>query len=189
MSIALKALAAGLIIQLAAVACSNGTNMSGGSKDEQKTETANTDDARKTESKRPENKDKTAEAEDDESDLSVIPPEVVSAAFLTCSTAETGTTPPEGEVHLGCVIKDEQGEKLTVTTKNEDWSLKSNSGDDVSYEDIDVPAGSPYHKIYGLTQATYDAGVNPEVQVRASNDEVIPVKRKGKVSINGKEVQ
>jgi hypothetical protein len=189
MSIALKALAAALLIQFAAVACSNGTNMSGGSKDEKKKETAKTEDARETETNRPEQSDNGADADDDDSDLSVIPPEVVSAAFLTCSTADTGTTPSEGDVHLGCVIKDEKGEKLTVVTKNEDWTLKSGSGDDVSYEDIEVPAGSQYHKIYGLTQATYEAGVNPEVRVKASNDEVIPVKRKGKVSINGKEVQ
>lgn len=178
-----------LLVLSANAACSSGTNMSAGSKEETKKETAKTDDAKKSETSRPEKKDTAAETEDDESDLSVIPPEVVSAAFLTCSTDDTGTTPDSGDVHLGCVIKDQNGEKISVATANDDWSLKNNRGEDVSYKDIDVPAGSQYHKIYGLTQTTYDAGVNPEVKVKASNDAVIPVKRKGKVTINGKEVQ
>lgn len=182
-------------------ACNSGTGLTnGGSANTKKKEKKETSlDAKEPsgtgsdtgdENKRPAKEGSSADhAENDDADLSVIPPEVVSAAYLTCTTKQTGTTPEPEQIHLGCIVTRENGAAFPKFSASQQWSLKDSTGAPVEYVDIDLPEASVFHKIYGLNQKIYEDGVDPVVDIKTSDESVIPVKKKGVIRIGGKIVE
>jgi hypothetical protein len=166
------------------LSCNTGTSLNGSSEKKKSSNDAKTDSKKITSDK---SDAKTEAEEDTDDDLSVIPPEVVSAAYLTCSTSDTETSPKEGEIHLGCNITNNKGKRLDVDQEKCKWDIKKKNGEEVEHERIEAPESSKYQRVFGLAKSDYESGVSPTVAVEVSDGSLVVLKRKGVVKINGVE--
>ncbi len=165
------------------ISCNSGTGLNGSSEKKKSSSDGKAENKKLTSG---ESDSKSADAEEEEDDLSVIPPEVVSAAYLTCSTSDTETSPEEGDVHFGCNITKKDGRKLEVDPEKCKWDVKSKNGKDIEYEKIESK-NPRYQRIFKVAKIDYEYGVKPTAAVEVSDGSVIVVKKPGQVSINGKE--
>ena len=173
-----------LVLVALTFSCNTGTGMNGSNEKKKSSSDAKTENKKITS----DNSDgKAEEAEDDEDDLSVIPPEVVSAAYLTCSTSDTETSPKEGEIHLGCNITKKDGERLEVDPEKCKWDIKSKNGKEIEHEKLETADTKRYQRVFSVAKSDYEYGVNPTAAVEVSDGSVIVVKRRGVVKINGNE--
>jgi hypothetical protein len=174
----------GLIIIVAiTMSCNTGTGLKGSAEKESSSSDPKPENKKITS----DNSDSKAdETEEDDDDLSVIPPEVVSAAYLTCSTSDTNTSTKEEEVHLGCNITEKDGNRLEVDPEKFKWDIKSKDGKEIEHEKIES-VDKRYHRIFGIAKSDYDRGVDPTAAVEVSDGSIIVVKKRGVVKINGNE--
>jgi hypothetical protein len=73
-------------------------------------------------------------------DLRIIPPEVVSGAYLTCVDASSyDAPPPPGYVYYGCSVLDADGERIDLSRVKSDFALRDPQGVEVKAAKVVVP--------------------------------------------------
>lgn len=76
----------------------------------------------------------TTPADDEaaDEDLRIIPPEVVSGAYLTCTDASSiDAPPPPGYVYYGCSALDADGERIDLSGARSEFALRDPQGAEV----------------------------------------------------------
>lgn len=168
------------LICFALSACSGGgASLSGKDKKKEKTETA-ADVA-----------PPTPEDEKENDDLRVIPPEVVSGAYLACERGDKADGLADDHVRLGCTAYsgfgtdkkrlDLSGYKKTWTVTNKDFEAV----DAAQVKDVEVKTGSKYDKIWDVRRGLADLGLKAKVDLVGHAHSTVTLKSTGLVFIDG----
>lgn len=73
-------------------------------------------------------------------DLRIIPPEVVSGAYLTCiDVSSYDAPPPPGYIYYGCSVLDADGERLDLSRVKSDFALRDPQGVEVKAAKVVLP--------------------------------------------------
>jgi hypothetical protein len=143
-----------LLLTLAA--CSGDSNLSDGGKASQseKTETAETSGQKSSNAKQ--TSEIEVEEEEDE-DLRIIPPEIVSGAYLVCNTTETST-----HVDHGCNAHNAATDELLVDGYDIEWTLINKRRETI---DADLIESETYQVQWRMSLEQAKDGVYTELEV------------------------
>jgi hypothetical protein len=136
------------------------------------------------------NADGTSTASDEgdatEEDLRVIPPEIITGAYLTCTTKGTGTTAPDGKVHYGCQARDKETDvPLVLEGFREEWKLRDLFGALVPAIDVAIPEGVALNRIWEIAKKDTKNGLSASLALDGAEATHADVKGKGSVFIDG----
>src|SRR5690606_11389276 len=135
-------------------ACSSGTNMTGGGKDD---EAQKRKSAREAVAETPAGTTEEPEGEGElDEDLRVIPPEVVSGAYLTCASEERQSEESGGSVLYGCNVFDSNDRRVDVEDVRPQWRLFA-GGEIISAPEI---RDERYHKAWKVAAEIAAKGLN-----------------------------
>jgi len=122
-----------------------------------------------------------------ESDLRVIPPEVVSGSYLTCSPVDPVKAAPgqnidPSEAVFGCVaVNSESNSKIDLSGLRTNWTITSEEGESIAKRQLQLPPEHPLHFAAAVQQRFVNKGLRVLVdlagvnQTRASmNGQLIP---------------
>lgn len=189
----------GLVVVCLLAACSNGTGLKagaratgGGSADQQKKPAA---EAQKPTGAQEQASSGTSpetpkEPDDEKTDdeLRVIPPEVVSGAFLTCDYDDTDAA-TYGHVRYGCEAVLENGDHADLTGFKQQWVLMDALySHPLAAKELPIPTGSKLHHLWEVPVAMYETGVKARLVLEGADGTTATLKTHGTVIING-EVQ
>ena len=123
-------------------------------------------------------------------DLRVVPPEVVSGAYLTCVDSGTGTTPPPGKIHHGCAaVKADGITHVDLKHFKTTWSTEDIiSGSDVPMIDIPLPAESKFDSIFEISADAVQRGIRSHLKILGGGNSSAELQTRGKCIINGRVV-
>lgn len=131
-----------MIVLMLTTACS-GSGLSGvspgGAKNKKKSggETLGTEEAGETtkDKDRGQGGDEGGNEPAGDGELRVIPPEIVSGAYLTCVGERGDPNDQTSSLDYGCAAYDKNGARLSLAGAVQVWTLKTNEGTDVAAQD------------------------------------------------------